>query len=103
MTRSKKIMMEMSPNINNITVTYGDMSQSEVLGLGCITMLGHFISRLGEHALPFFKLMKKLGTVQWTPEADAALQELKRYLALLPILIVPKPREPLLLYVEPTS
>jgi hypothetical protein len=47
--------------------------------------------------------MKKLGTVQWTPEADAVLQELKRYLASPPILIMPKPSEPLLLYVAPTS
>jgi hypothetical protein len=26
---------------------------------GCITALGRFISRLGERALPFFKLLKK--------------------------------------------
>jgi hypothetical protein len=32
MTESKKIMMEMRPNVDNITITYGDMSQSEVLG-----------------------------------------------------------------------
>ena len=28
---------------------------------GCITALGRFISRLGERALPFFKLLKKSG------------------------------------------
>ena len=28
---------------------------------GRVTALGHFISKLGEHALPFFKLMKKKG------------------------------------------
>ena len=28
---------------------------------GCVTSLGRFISKLGEHALPFFKLMKKKG------------------------------------------
>jgi hypothetical protein len=38
MTRSKKIMTEMRPNVNNITVTYGDMSQSEVLGLGKVVV-----------------------------------------------------------------
>ena len=27
--------------------------------IGCVTSLGHFISKLGERALPFFKLMKK--------------------------------------------
>jgi hypothetical protein len=30
--------MEMRPNVNNITVTYGDMSQSEVLGLGKVVV-----------------------------------------------------------------
>ena len=28
---------------------------------GCMTSLGRFISKLGECALPFFKLMKKRG------------------------------------------
>ena len=28
---------------------------------GRVTALGHFISKLGERALPFFKLMKKKG------------------------------------------
>ena len=40
---------------------------------GCITALGRFISRLGERALPFFKLLKKMGPIQWTPEAEEAL------------------------------
>jgi hypothetical protein len=38
MTRSKKIMTEMRPNVNNITVTYGDMSQSKVLGVGKVVV-----------------------------------------------------------------
>jgi hypothetical protein len=38
MTESKKIMTEMRPNVNNITVTYGDMSQSEILGLGKVVV-----------------------------------------------------------------
>jgi hypothetical protein len=38
MTGSKKIMTEMRPNVNNVTVTYGDMSQSEVLGLGKVVI-----------------------------------------------------------------
>jgi hypothetical protein len=40
---------------------------------GCITASGRFISRLGERALPFFKLLKKQGPVQWTMEATASL------------------------------
>jgi hypothetical protein len=38
MTGSKKIMTEMRPNVDNITITYGDMSQSEVLGLGKVVV-----------------------------------------------------------------
>ena len=40
---------------------------------GCITALGRFISRLGECALPFFKLLKKKGPIEWTPKAEEAL------------------------------
>src|SRR5664279_5809279 len=56
---------------------------------GCITTLGRFISRLGEHALPFFNLLKNSRPIKWTPEAEAALQDLKRYLASPPILVAP--------------
>jgi hypothetical protein len=38
MTGSKKIMLEMRPNVDNITVTYGGMSQFEVLGLGKVVV-----------------------------------------------------------------
>jgi hypothetical protein len=38
MTGSKKIMTDMRPNVNNITITYGDMSQFEVLGLGKVVV-----------------------------------------------------------------
>jgi hypothetical protein len=36
--------------------------------------------------------------MKWTPEAEAALQDLKRYLSSPPVLVTPKPQEPLLLY-----
>ena len=70
---------------------------------GCITALGRFISRLGERALPFFKLLKKSGPVQWTSEAEEALQSLKSYLASPPILVAPVDKEPLLLYIATTN
>ena len=44
---------------------------------GRVTALGRFISKLGERALAFFKLMKKKGPFEWTPEADRAFQDLK--------------------------
>lgn len=62
---------------------------------GCITALGRFISRLAEKALLFFKILKKTGPMERTPEAKGALQSLKEYLASPPILVAPQPREPL--------
>jgi hypothetical protein len=69
---------------------------------GCMAALGRFIARSGEKALPFFKLMKRTGKFEWTPEADKAFAELKRYLTSPPIMVAPTFREPLLLYIAAT-
>jgi hypothetical protein len=69
---------------------------------GCMAALGHFIARSGEKALPFFKPMKRTGKFEWTPEADKAFAELKRYLTSPPIMVAPTTREPLLLYITAT-
>jgi hypothetical protein len=65
--------------------------------------LGRFIARSGEKALPFFKLMKRIGKFEWTPEADKAFAKLKRYLTSPPIIVAPASREPLLLYIAATT
>ena len=41
--------------------------------------------------------------MEWTPEAEAALQDLKRYLSSTPILDAPKPQKSLLLYLAATN
>ena len=64
---------------------------------GCVAALSKFISKSAERALPFFKILKKAGPMKWTSEAEAALQDLKRYLSSPPTLVAPKPQEPLLL------
>jgi hypothetical protein len=69
---------------------------------GCMAALGRFITRSGEKALPFFKLMKCTGKFEWTLEADKAFAELKRYLTSPPIMVGPTFREPLLLYIAAT-
>jgi hypothetical protein len=69
---------------------------------GCMEALGRFIARSGEKALPFFKLMKCTGKFGWSPEADKAFAELKRYLTSPPIMVAPTFREPLLLYIAVT-
>jgi hypothetical protein len=37
---------------------------------GSLAALSHFISRLGERVLPFFKLLQKSGPFSWTEEAE---------------------------------
>jgi hypothetical protein len=54
---------------------------------------------LAERALPFFKLLRKLGPFAWTEEAEQAFQELKQHLTSLPILVAPELGEPLYLYI----
>ena len=53
--------------------------------------------------MPFFKLVKNSGPVQWTLEAEEVLQSLKRYLASPPILVAPIEKDPMLLYIAPTN
>jgi hypothetical protein len=69
---------------------------------GCMAALGRFIARTREKALPFFKLMKRTGKFEWTPEADKACTELKRYLTSPPIMVAPTFCEPFLLYIAAT-
>src|SRR5512142_3231344 len=64
--------------------------------------LNRFISRLGEKALPLFKLLKCSGPFTWTEEAERALTQLKAYLSSPPVLVAPGPNEPLLLYLAAT-
>ena len=84
-----------------------DMSPPQTLKemqklVGRITALGCFISKLGECALPLFKLMKKKGPFKWTQEADEAFQDLKKYLTSPPVMVAPRPQEPLVLYIAAT-
>ena len=66
--------------------------------MGCVAAPRRFISKSAEHALPFFKILKKTSPMEWTPEAKVALQDLKKYLSSTLVLVAPKPQEPLLLY-----
>jgi len=70
---------------------------------GCLVALSHFISRLGEKALPLYRLLKKAERFSWTPEAEEALGNLKKTLTSAPVLVPPQPAEPLLLYVASTT
>ena len=63
---------------------------------GCLVALSCFISRLGEKALPLYRLLKKAERFSWTVEPEEALGKLKRTLTTAPILVPPRLAEPLL-------
>jgi hypothetical protein len=65
--------------------------------------LSRFISKLGEHGIPFYKLLRKADGFQWDDQAAVTFIELKQYLKSLPTLVPPKPDDVLLLYVVATD
>ncbi|KAK1680447.1 hypothetical protein QYE76_041295 [Lolium multiflorum] len=70
---------------------------------GCVAAISRFVSRLGEKALPLYKLLKKTDKFVWDEAADEALQELKNILSSPPILAAPAESEPMLLYMAATN
>nr|GEW80211.1 reverse transcriptase domain-containing protein [Tanacetum cinerariifolium] len=56
-----------------------------------------------EKALPLFKTLKKCikkSDFLWTPEAEQAFKQLKQHLLELPMLVAPKPKEELIVYMS---
>jgi hypothetical protein len=70
---------------------------------GCLAALSRFISRLGEKALPLYRILKKSEHFSWALEAEEALSKLKATLSNPLILVPPATWEPLLLYVAVTT
>jgi hypothetical protein len=70
---------------------------------GMMVALGHFISKLGEKGLPFFKLLKKADKFMWDDEAQKAFEALKESLTTPPIMTPPILKETLLLYISTTT
>jgi hypothetical protein len=70
---------------------------------GCLVALSRFISRLGEKALPLYRLLKKSEHFSWTHETEEALTKLKATLSNILILVPLATGEPLLLYVAATT
>ncbi|GKA92948.1 reverse transcriptase domain-containing protein [Tanacetum coccineum] len=66
-----------------------------------IVALGRFLSNGAERSLPFFKVLKSCTdkkNIQWTHEAEAALQEMKKFVEILPTLTAPVQGEILIMY-----
>jgi hypothetical protein len=70
---------------------------------GRVAALSRFIARLGEKVLPFYALIKKSDDkFEWTEEVDIAFAQLKKVLSTPLVLVAPKEKEPLLLYIVAT-
>jgi hypothetical protein len=69
---------------------------------GMMVALGHFISKLGEKDIPFFKLLKKVDKFMWDDEAQKAFEALKESLTMPPVMTPPVTGETLL-YISATT
>ena len=78
-----------------------DLKQVQKL-TGCVAVLSRFISRLGEKALPLYRLLRRTDHFEWTDAATAGLEEIKTLLASNPILATTNVGEPMLLYISAT-
>jgi hypothetical protein len=65
--------------------------------------VSHFLSRLGEKALPLYALLKKTGTFIWNDQAEKAFDELKKMLSTAPVLAAPASKEPIMMYIAATN
>jgi len=62
--------------------------------------LSRFVAKSTQHALPFFKLLRKKTKFEWTEECETALKHLKETLSAPPVLSRPDQGEVLYLYLS---
>ncbi|KAL0331410.1 UNVERIFIED_CONTAM: hypothetical protein Sangu_1686500 [Sesamum angustifolium] len=70
---------------------------------GRMVVLSRFISKSAENGLLFYKTLRKVKNFEWTEEYQQAFEDLKAYLAKLPLLVKPIPSDTLYLYLSSTS
>nr|GEZ90129.1 hypothetical protein [Tanacetum cinerariifolium] len=71
-----------------------------------ITSLSRFLSKGAERSLPFFKVLKSCTdkkNIQWTQEGEAALQEMKKFVEILPILMALVQGKILMMYLSAST
>nr|GEY96061.1 reverse transcriptase domain-containing protein [Tanacetum cinerariifolium] len=72
---------------------------------GKLASLNRFLSKSAKKSLPLFKILKKCikkSDFHWTAEAEQAFKQLKQHLSELPLLVAPKPKEELIIYLFAT-
>jgi hypothetical protein len=65
-----------------------------------LTALGRLISRSAQHALPFFRLLRKEANFEWTQECGEAFDKFKTILLQPSVLSRPMAGETMYLYLE---
>ncbi|GJW52562.1 reverse transcriptase domain-containing protein [Tanacetum coccineum] len=73
---------------------------------GKLAGLNRFLSKSAEKSLPLFKTLKKCvkkSDFRWTPEAEQAFKQLKQHISELPMLVAPRPKEELIMYLFPSQ
>ncbi|KAL0304632.1 UNVERIFIED_CONTAM: hypothetical protein Sangu_3072800 [Sesamum angustifolium] len=68
--------------------------------MGNIAALSRFISKAAEKNLLFFKVLRKTKNFEWDASCQQAFEEIKRYLAGLPLLVKPAQGDTLYLYLS---
>nr|GEV44856.1 reverse transcriptase domain-containing protein [Tanacetum cinerariifolium] len=70
---------------------------------GKLASLNRFLSKSVKKSLPLFKTLKKCikkSDLHWTSEAEQAFKQLKQHFSELPLLVAPKPKEELIVYIS---
>jgi len=70
---------------------------------GMLTSLSRLVTKSAQHALPFFKLLRKETTFEWTDECETTLKHLKYALSQPQVLSRPEDGETLYLYLGISS
>ncbi|GJS45733.1 reverse transcriptase domain-containing protein [Tanacetum coccineum] len=68
--------------------------------------LNRFLSKSAEKSLSLFKTLKKYvkkSDFHWTPKAEQAFKQLKQHISELPMLVAPRPKEELIMYLSATQ
>nr|GEV67292.1 reverse transcriptase domain-containing protein [Tanacetum cinerariifolium] len=70
---------------------------------GKLASLNRFLSKSAEKYLPLFQTLKKCikkSDFHWNAEAEQAFKQLKQHLSEFPLLVAPKPKEELIIYLS---
>ncbi|GJR88665.1 reverse transcriptase domain-containing protein [Tanacetum coccineum] len=98
----RKINMKLT--LKNVRLGQWKECSWEVQSLnGKLASLNRFLSKLAEKSLPLFKTLKKCikkSDFHWTPDAEQAFKQLKQHLSELPLLVSPKLKEELIVYLS---